>query len=69
MVKHDDKRQMRALKRAVKRAGNKHRRQELKRQLRDNPEDAHLAEEDLGGCESSTLNGLDRPVGPDSVRD
>jgi len=62
LMKHDDKRQLRTLKRTIKRAGNKHRRASLKRQLRDNPDEAHLAEETLGRNESSTLNGMDRPV-------
>ena len=62
MTKHDDKRQLRNLKRAVKRAGNKHRRQSLKRQLERNPAEAHEAKEDLGGSLSRNMNGLDRPV-------
>ena len=62
MAKQDDKRLIRELKRVIKRDGNKHRRAELKRQLRDNPEEAHRAEEDLGGRESKALNGMDRPV-------
>lgn len=55
-----DKRQMRDLKRAVKKRGNKHRRQELKRTLVDNPEAAAEAEEDLGKHRSDRLNGLDQ---------
>jgi hypothetical protein len=31
--------------------------------MEKNPEEAHLAEEDLGGSESKGLNALDRPVG------
>jgi hypothetical protein len=58
----DDKRKLRNLKRAVKRDGNKHRRNTLKRQLRESPAEAHLAEEDFGRSESSSMNGLDRPV-------
>ena len=59
---HDDKRQLRELKRAVKRSGNKHRRNALKRQLQQDPEAAHVADEDFGGRESRNMNGLDRPV-------
>jgi hypothetical protein len=59
---HDDKRKLRELKRAVKRKGNKHRRHALKRQLKQEPHEAHLAEEDLGGSESRNMNRLDRPV-------
>ena len=62
MPTHDDKRKLRELKRAVKRRGNKHRRNALKRQLQQNPEEAHAAEEDLGGKESRNFNGMDRPV-------
>ncbi len=55
-----DKRQMRELKRAIKRAGNKRRRQQLKRDLADNPEDAHHSEVELTRDSSAWLNGLDR---------
>ncbi|HEV3237686.1 MAG TPA: hypothetical protein VGZ25_11900 [Gemmataceae bacterium] len=63
VTQRDDKRKLRILKRTVKRDGNKHRRNALKRQMEKNPEEAHLAEEDLGGSESKGLNALDRPVG------
>jgi hypothetical protein len=59
MPKKDDKRQLRNLKRLVKRDGVKHRRNQLKRQLRANPEEAHEAEEDFGRSVSRLLNGLD----------
>jgi hypothetical protein len=59
---NDDKRKLRELKRAIKRKGNKHRRHTLKRQLQQDPQEAHLAEEDLGGSESRDMNRLDRPV-------
>ncbi len=54
-----DKRKMRELKRALKKRGNKHRRQQLKKNLSENPEDAADAEEDLGRYRSETLNKLD----------
>ncbi len=54
------KRQLRKLKRDVKRAGNKRRRQHLKRQLHDNPEGAPHDEYDYGRNTSETLNGLDQ---------
>jgi hypothetical protein len=54
-----DKKQMRKLKRDVKRAGSKRRRQHLKRDLRDNPEEAPYSEYDFGRNSSETLNGLD----------
>jgi hypothetical protein len=54
-----DKRQFRKLKRDVKRAGNKRRRQYLKRELAENPEDAPHSEFDFGRNTSATLNGLD----------
>lgn len=55
-----DKRLLREIKRAKKRRGNKHRRQELNKQLRVNPEAAHEAEETFGRHSSEGLNGFDR---------
>jgi hypothetical protein len=55
-----DKRQLRKLKRDVKRAGSKRRRQYLKRELRENPEGAPHSEFDFGRNTSQTLNGLDQ---------
>jgi hypothetical protein len=52
--------QLRKLKRALKRAGGKRRRQHLKRDLAENPEEAHLSEFDFGRDSSASLNGLDR---------
>jgi len=63
MRRNDDKRKLRELKRAVKRSGNKHRRNAFKRQLRASPNEAHLAEEDFGRNTSKELNTLDRPQG------
>jgi hypothetical protein len=57
-----DKRKLRELKRAVKRRGSKHRRAELKKVLRENPEEAAFAEETYGRHSSEAYNGLDRPV-------
>jgi hypothetical protein len=54
------KRQLRKLKRDVKRAGSKRRRQYLKRELQENPEDAPHNEYDFGRNTSETLNGLDQ---------
>jgi len=53
------KRELRKLKRTLKRAGSKHRRRELKRQLAENPEGAADAEEDVGRFSSEGLNRLD----------
>ncbi len=55
-----DKRKLRELKRAVKKRGTKHRRQALKRDLAENPEEAAHSEEKLGRFRSDTLNGLDK---------
>ena len=55
-----DKRQLRKLKRDIKRAGNKRRRQHLKRELADNPEEAPFSEFDFGSDSSATLNRLDK---------
>jgi len=54
-----DKRKLRELKRALKKRGNKHRRQQLKRDLVENPEEAAHSEEKLGRHRSDTLNRLD----------
>lgn len=54
-----DKRDLRDLKRVLKKRGNKHRRQQLKRDLEENPEGAAESEEDLGKYRSDQLNGLD----------
>jgi hypothetical protein len=56
---HDDKRRLRQLKRDLKRAGNKRRRQHLKRELRERPEEAPYTEFDFGRDRSAGLNGLD----------
>lgn len=55
-----DKRQLRKIKKAVKRAGNKSRRQNLKRDLAQNPDEAAHSEEDFGRNSSAGLNGLDQ---------
>lgn len=55
-----EKRQLRKLKRDVKKAGNKKRRARLKRDLLDNPEEAHWNEPSVGKLSSQTLNGLDQ---------
>jgi hypothetical protein len=51
---------LRKLKREVKRAGSKHRRRDLKQQLREEPEEAHHAEENVGRFRSVDLNRLDQ---------
>jgi len=55
-----EKRQLRKLKRDIKRAGNKRRRQHLKRDLTENPEEAPYSEFDFGSNTSATLNGMDQ---------
>ena len=54
-----EKRRLRKLKRSVKKAGAKKRRGDLKRDLRDNPEEAHQSEIRYGRNSSATMNGLD----------
>jgi hypothetical protein len=56
----DDKRQLRQLKREVKKAGNRKRRRLLQRDLERNPEDAAYTDIDLGNDTSEPLNGIDR---------
>lgn len=55
-----DKRYYRKLKRVVKKTGNKHRRRQLRRDLVQNPEEAHWSEEDLGHLRSQAMNGIDQ---------
>jgi hypothetical protein len=57
-----DKRQIRKMKRDLKRAGNKRRRQYLKRQLADNPAEAAHPEFNFGDLRSATWNGIDRDI-------
>lgn len=58
----DKKRELRQLKREIKRAGGKHRRRQLKQGLIEHPEEAHQDEPDLGKFRSSAMNGFDRPT-------
>ena len=60
MSRPDEKRQLRELKRALKKAGNKHRRQQLKRDLNQNPEEVAHREDEFGRHRSNTLNGIDK---------
>ena len=53
------KRELRKLKRDLKRAGSKHRRRDFKRQLRDQPDEAHLHGENFGRNSSAELNAYD----------
>ena len=53
------KKELRKLKRDVKRAGSRHRRRDLKRDLAENPEEAHRSEESFGRNSSEGLNGID----------
>jgi len=54
------KREFREEKRVLKRAGSRHRRRDLKQALRENPEEAHAAEENFGRFSTASLNGLDK---------
>ena len=56
----DKKRELRQLKREIKRKGGKLRRRQLKQGLADNPEEAQDTVVDFGRFESKALNGLDR---------
>jgi hypothetical protein len=55
-----DKRRYRQLKRDIKRAGNRKRRQHLKRELHENPGEAAHSEFDFGRNSSASLNGNDQ---------
>jgi hypothetical protein len=54
-----EKRILRELKRNVKRAGNKRRRQFLKRQLTEKPSEAPYAEFEFGRDSSAVFNAMD----------
>jgi hypothetical protein len=53
------KREMRQVKKEVKRAGSQRRRRQWRRDLRENPEDAPYSEEDFGRYSTAPLNGMD----------
>jgi hypothetical protein len=60
MPERKDKKFYRALKRCVKKDGNKKRRAYFKQNLLENPEEAHLCEEfDFGEGNSEQFNGMD----------
>lgn len=56
-----EKRELRRLKREIKRAGVQRSRRLLKRSLTSNPEEAQEAEIDYGRLSSASMNGLDNP--------
>ncbi len=56
----DSKRELRQLKREIKRAGGKLRRRQLKQGLAEHPEEAHEDAGDFGHLRSADLNGIDR---------
>jgi len=58
-VNRKDKDRLRALKREIKRQGNKKVRSSIKKSLATNPEEAHLTEVDYDGRSSKKMNGID----------
>jgi len=60
MLSDPHKRELRKLKRTLKRAGSKHRRRDLKQQLVTDPEGAIEPAEDFGKFSSVNFNGLDQ---------
>lgn len=54
------KRELRQLKRQIKRAGSQRRRRQWKRDLRENPEEAPYSEEDFGRFSTAEFNGIDQ---------
>ncbi len=60
MANDDKKRELRKLKRAIKQAGNRKRRQALKRALHEDPEEAAHTEFSFGRDSSAGLNGIDQ---------
>lgn len=59
MTNRKDKKRLRDLKRKIKRSGNKKARADLKRDLANNPEEAHFGEIQRGKRRSENLNGMD----------
>jgi len=59
MSNNDRKKQLRELKRQIKKDGNRSRRRHLDRQLKDNPEEAHWDEYNFKHKSSTKLNGID----------
>lgn len=58
-----DKRKYRQIKKAVKRKGNKRRRNYLKRDVLNNPEEAHIVGEfDFGESSSKVYNKIDEKL-------
>ena len=54
------KKELREIKRAMKRAGSQRRRRTWKRELIENPEEAPYSAPDFGRYSTAHLNGLDR---------
>jgi len=59
-MSHDNKRQLRKLKRDIKRSGSRRARRQLKRDLLERPEEAPHSEVDFGRLGSAGLNALDQ---------
>lgn len=57
---NQEKRNQRELKRAIKKAGNRKRRQHLKQTLRDTPEEAANVDFEFGRASSAPMNGIDK---------
>jgi hypothetical protein len=53
------KRELRQMKREIKRAGSQRRRRQWKRDLREHPEEAPFSEADFGKYSTAELNGID----------
>ncbi len=66
-MQQDDKREIRRLKREIKRRGNHHVRREAKRALQENPEEASELGVNYGRYSSASLNGLDRKPAIDNT--
>ncbi len=67
MARENDKRELRELKRVIKRAGNKLVRRDAKRAIEETPDAAHEVETSYGRLSSSEYNGLDRIGGNKDV--
>ena len=68
-MNQDQKRELRQLKREIKRKGGKIRRRQLKQGLIDNPDEAQDTVVDFGRFESKAMNGFDRQPRREPIKD
>lgn len=67
MGRSDEKRELRQLKRTIKRRGNKRLRSLQKKNLAKNPEEAHWYDGDYSEYSTKSMNGLFRKLAEDEL--